>query len=155
MQCFYLSVLQATLWSKLFKCELDLGHSELAYNAMLCNPDASRSAVFLLLYDHLFNEEKCQSYCSNRHDIVNKNQSLSLFTSSFTCQAICVSVIHHSFTLSRQAQNLPLQQILPIPRLYPAPSFIIFDRSSKFVHLQMMVLPFLSRLHWFHRVSIR
>ena len=23
----------------------------------------------------------------------------------------------------------------PIPRLYPAPAFIIFDRSSKFVHL--------------------
>ena len=38
-------------------------------------------------------------------------------TSSFTCQLISVIIttliIHHSFTLSLQAQNLPFQQILP------------------------------------------
>jgi len=38
-------------------------------------------------------------------------------TSSFTCQLISIIIttliIHHSFTLSLQAQNLPFQQILP------------------------------------------
>ena len=42
---------------------------------------------------------------------------LSRFTSSSTSQLISVIiptlVIHHSFTLSLQAQNLPFQQILP------------------------------------------
>jgi len=41
---------------------------------------------------------------------------MSRLTSSFTCQLISVIVtsliIHHSFTLSLQAQNLPFQQIL-------------------------------------------
>ena len=41
---------------------------------------------------------------------------LSRFTSSFTCQLVFVIIptliIHHSFTLSLQAQNLPFQQIL-------------------------------------------
>jgi len=40
-----------------------------------------------------------------------------LITSSFTRQLISVIIttliIHHSFTLSLQAQNLPFQQILP------------------------------------------
>ena len=34
---------QATLWSKIFKQEIELGHSEEAYNAMLANPDSTRS----------------------------------------------------------------------------------------------------------------
>jgi len=38
-------------------------------------------------------------------------------TSLFTCQLISIIIItliiHHSFTLSLQAQNLPFQQILP------------------------------------------
>jgi len=42
---------------------------------------------------------------------------LSRLTSSSTCQPISLIiptlVIHHSFTLSLQAQNLPFQQILP------------------------------------------
>jgi len=42
---------------------------------------------------------------------------LSRFTSSSTCQPISLIipalVIHHSFTLSLQAQNLTFQQILP------------------------------------------
>jgi len=41
---------------------------------------------------------------------------MSRLTSSFTCQLISVIIttliIHHSFTLSLQAQNLPFQQIL-------------------------------------------
>jgi len=41
---------------------------------------------------------------------------MSRFTSSFTCQLICIIIttliIHHSFTLLLQAQNLPFQQIL-------------------------------------------
>lgn len=36
----------ATLWSKIFKQELEMGHSEEAYNAMLANPDSSRSADY-------------------------------------------------------------------------------------------------------------
>ena len=31
-----------TLWSKVFKQQLELGHNEEAYNAMISNPDASR-----------------------------------------------------------------------------------------------------------------
>ena len=46
----------------------------------------------------------------------------SRFTSSSTSQLISVIihtlVIHHSFTLSLQAQNLPFQQILPIVDLF-------------------------------------
>ena len=42
---------------------------------------------------------------------------MSWLTSSFTCQFISIIIttliIHHSFTLSLQAQNLPFQQILP------------------------------------------
>jgi len=42
---------------------------------------------------------------------------MSRLTSSFTCQLISTIittlVIHYSFTLSLQAQNLPFQQILP------------------------------------------
>jgi len=42
---------------------------------------------------------------------------MSRLTSSFTCQLISIIIttliIHHSFTLSLQAQNLPFQQILP------------------------------------------
>ena len=41
----------------------------------------------------------------------------SRLTSSFTCQLISIIIttliIHHPFTLSLQAQNLPFQQILP------------------------------------------
>ena len=40
---------------------------------------------------------------------------MSRLTASFTCQLISViitTLIHHSFTLSLQAQNLPFQQIL-------------------------------------------
>ena len=36
---------QATLWSKIFKQEIELGHSEEAYNAMLANPDSTRSDI--------------------------------------------------------------------------------------------------------------
>ena len=42
---------------------------------------------------------------------------MSRLTSSFTCQLISIIIttliIHHSFTLSLQAQNLPFQQIHP------------------------------------------
>ena len=34
--------IQATLWSKVFKNELELGHNEDAYTAMLSNPDKDR-----------------------------------------------------------------------------------------------------------------
>jgi len=50
-------------------------------------------------------------------DIVVRYISLVPLTSSFTCQLISIIIttliIHHSFTLSLQAQNLPFQQILP------------------------------------------
>jgi len=45
---------------------------------------------------------------------------MSRLTSSFTYQLISITIttliIHHSFTLSLQAQNLPFQQILPTYR---------------------------------------
>jgi len=47
---------------------------------------------------------------------------MSRLTSSFTCQLISVIttlIIHYSFTLSLQAQNLPFQQILPTLILLP------------------------------------
>jgi len=43
--------------------------------------------------------------------------NIGILTSSFTCQLISIVittvVIHNSFTLSLQAQNLPCQEILP------------------------------------------
>jgi len=49
--------------------------------------------------------------------ILSASPFLSQFTSSSTCQPISLIipalVIHHSLTLSLQAQNLPFQQILP------------------------------------------
>ena len=47
-QCFVYSVADegdahlATLWSKLFKYQLELGHNDAAYTAMVANPDPSR-----------------------------------------------------------------------------------------------------------------
>ena len=41
---------QATLWSKIFKQEIELGHSEEAYNAMLANPDSTRSDTDTVLH---------------------------------------------------------------------------------------------------------
>ena len=41
---------------------------------------------------------------------------MSRLTSSSTCQLVSLIlalIIHHSFTLSLQAQNLPFQQIFP------------------------------------------
>ena len=50
---------------------------------------------------------------------------MSRLTSSFTCQLISVIIttliIHHSFTLSLQAQNLPFQQILPTLHFFYLP----------------------------------
>jgi len=50
---------------------------------------------------------------------------MSRLTSSFTCQLISIIittfVIHHSFTLSLQAQNLPFQQILPTLDIFYLP----------------------------------
>lgn len=34
---------QVVLWSTLFKCHLELGHYEEAYEAMMANPDPIRS----------------------------------------------------------------------------------------------------------------
>ena len=54
---------------------------------------------------------------------------MSRFTSLFSCQPIFVIIItviiHHFFTLSLQAQNLPFQQILPtlIDFWYPLDCF--------------------------------
>jgi len=53
---------------------------------------------------------------STSRSIPSASPVLSRFTSSFTCQHISVIIpaliIHHSFTLSLQAQNLPFQQTL-------------------------------------------
>ena len=66
------------------------------------------------------------SCCSRQQDsrfIPSASSFSSRFTSSFTSQLISIIiptlVIHHSFTLSLQAQNLPFQQILPTVFLLP------------------------------------
>ena len=68
---------------------------------------------------------------------------ISWLTSSFSCQLISITIttliIHHSFTLSLQAQNLPFQQILPtLIVLLPWTAFTITgldrtDRASRFI----------------------
>ena len=54
---------------------------------------------------------------------------MSRLTSSFTCQLISIIIttliIHHPFTLSLQAQNLPFLQILPTLILLPWTTFTI------------------------------
>ena len=54
---------------------------------------------------------------------------MSRLTSSFSCHLISVIIttliIHHSFTVSLQAQNLPFQQILPTLILLPWTAFTI------------------------------
>ena len=89
---------------------------------------------------------------------------MSRLTSSFTCQLISVIIttltIHHSFTLSLQAQNLPLQQILPtLTLLLPWTAFMITgpDRTyhaSRFIFSSFCSLIFLfvpcDRLSWLH-----
>ena len=42
MKWLFPSLLQAVLWSNLFKYELELGHSQGAYLAMMGNPDTVR-----------------------------------------------------------------------------------------------------------------
>ena len=58
----------------------------------------------------------CLELDSTNRFISSASPLLSRFISSFTCQPILVIIstliIHHSFTLSLQAQNLPFQQIL-------------------------------------------
>jgi len=83
----------------------------------------------------------------------------SRFTSSFTYQLISVIiptlVIHHSFTLSLQAQNLPFQQILPtVDFFYLLDCLRItgLDRTYHAHHLNFHILIFLfipcGRLDW-------
>jgi len=77
---------------------------------------------------------------------------MSRLTSSFTCQLIFVIIttliIHHSFTLSIQAQNIPFQQILPtLILLPPSTAFMITgpDRtyySSRFIFSSFYLLFF-------------
>ena len=56
-------------------------------------------------------------YQSTSWFIPSASPVTSRLTSSFTCQLISIIittlVIHHSFTLSLQAQNLPFQQSFP------------------------------------------
>ena len=51
---------------------------------------------------------------------------MSRLTSTFTCQLISIIItmliIHHSFSLSLQAQNLPFQPILPTLDFFYLPS---------------------------------
>ena len=53
---------------------------------------------------------------------------MSRLTSSFACQLISIIIttliIHHSFTLSLQAQNLPFQSILPTLDFFYLPDYL-------------------------------
>lgn len=46
--------MQPTLWSKVFKNELEMGHNLKAYKAMMGNPDTSRLVVFICLVVFLY-----------------------------------------------------------------------------------------------------
>jgi len=59
---------------------------------------------------------------------------MSRLTSSFTCQLISITIttliIHHSFSLSLQAQNLPFQQILPTLDFFYLPDCLHDNRTG-------------------------
>jgi len=68
---------------------------------------------------------------------------MSRLTSSFTCHLISVIIttliIHHSFTLSLQAQNLPFKQILPtLVLLLPWTAFTI-TRPDRTYHASRII----------------
>jgi len=89
----------------------------LAIPALLCHPFSSTN--HLLIENHRLLIQVCitPSLQSTPWFIPSASPVMSRLTSSFTCQLISIIIttliIHHSFTLSLQAQNLPFQQILP------------------------------------------
>jgi len=72
----------------------------------------------------------------------------SRLTSLFTCQLISVIIttliIHHSFTLSLQAQNLPFQQTLPtlVGYFYPKLPSRSRDRTGLIMLLDLFLVRF-------------
>jgi len=88
---------------------------------------------------------------------------MSRLTSSFTCQLIAVIIttliIHHSFTLSLQAQNLPFQHILPtLIFLQPWTAFMITgpDRiyhASRFIFSSLFSLFFSVCSVWWTKLT--
>ena len=88
----------------------------LAIPALLCHPFSSTN--HLLTKNHRLLIQICitTSLESTSWFIPSASPVMSRLTSSLTCQLISIIttlIIHHSFTLSLQAQNLPFQQILP------------------------------------------
>jgi len=77
---------------------------------------------------------------------------MSRLTSSFTCQLISIIIttliIHHSFTLSLQAQNLPFQQILPTLDFFYLPDCLHDNGTGHFSLL--LVNMFLSLVAWYN-----
>jgi len=72
---------------------------------------------------------------------------MSRLTSSFTCQLISIIVttliIHHSFTLSLQAQNLHFQQILPtLLLLRPWTAFTITEPDRTYHAFRFILVRF-------------
>ena len=72
---------------------------------------------------------------------------MSRLTSSFTCQLVSVIIttliIHHSFTLSLQAQNLPFQQILPtLILLLPWTAFTTTGQDRTYMLLGLFLVRF-------------
>ena len=131
----------------------------------LFNPLAVPAPHLLLLFlAHQPSRRKAQIAHSDMHYPVSEIDSfipsaspvVFRLTSSFACQFISVIIIaliiHHSFTLSLQAQNLPFQQILPTLILFlPWTAFTITgpDRTyhaSRFIFSSFFKFFCLSRV---------
>jgi len=70
---------------------------------------------------------------------------LSRFTSSSTYQPISyypALVIHHSFTLSLQAQNLPFQQILPTVDVFYLLDCLVITGLDRTYHAHHFIFSF-------------
>jgi len=70
----------------------------------------------LMLWMWYFENESTELDCAGQVDETINFWVMSGLTSSFTCHLISditTLIIHHSFTLSLLAQNLPFQQIIP------------------------------------------
>ena len=105
------------------------------------------------------------SHCATRSSAVkcctlSTSPVMSRLTSSFTCQLISIIIttliIHHCFTLSLQAQNLPFQQILPTLILLPPRTGFTIPGPDRIYHASRVRLSLIflfvsyGGLSWLH-----
>ena len=108
----------------------------------------------LMLWIWYFENESTELDSAGQVDETINFWVMSGLTSSFTCHLISditTLIIHHSFTLSLLAQNLPFQQIIPtLDFFYPGlPSRIMgLDRTG------LIILLDLFSVHFFFNFSV-